>query len=87
LKSGCQLSKIYKEERIMGRIVHEIEVEGRKLKAAFGTGSLRSYMLSKFRPPNTRRASPVRVGLGGRTVLLEDRCDLTAKIDGLEFDL
>jgi len=70
----------------MGRIVYGIEVAGKKLKALFDTGSLRSYILSQFRPPSTRKVSPIRVGLGGKTILLNDRCDSTAKIDGLEFD-
>lgn len=70
----------------MGRIVYEIEVADKKIKALFDTGSLRSYILSKFRPPTARKVSPIRVALGGRTIMLDERCDLTARIDGLEFD-
>lgn len=70
----------------MGRIVHEIEVSGKKVKALFDAGSLRSYIRREFGPPTTRKVSAIRVGLGGKTVLLDSRCDLTATIDGLEFD-
>ncbi|MBI2917318.1 MAG: hypothetical protein HYY01_04915 [Chloroflexi bacterium] len=31
--------------------------------------------------------SPITVGLGGTTRRLDERCDLTARIDGLEFDM
>ncbi len=47
---------------------------------------MRSYILGKFRLTTTRRVSPIRVGLGGKTILLDDRCDLSARIDGLGFD-
>lgn len=70
----------------MSRFVQEIEVGGKKLKALFDTGSLRSYIRREFLPSPARKVSPIFVGLGGKTVQLDDRCDLTAKIDGLEFD-
>ncbi len=71
----------------MSRIVKEIGVEGRQLRALFDTGSLRSYVKAEFRPAATRRVSPITVGLGGTVRQLDERCDFTARIDGLEFDI
>lgn len=71
----------------MARIVKEIQVDGRRLKALFDTGSLRSYAREEFRPAGSRRVSPVTVGMGGTFRHLDERCDLTAQIDGLEFDM
>jgi hypothetical protein len=71
----------------MTRIVKEINVEGRALKALFDTGSLRSYVRAEFRPPTTRQVSPIRVGLGGMARQFDERSDFTASIDDLEFDI
>ena len=49
--------------------------------------SLRSYIRAEFRPPVCRKVSPITVGLGGVVRRLDERCDLTATIDGLEFDM
>ena len=70
----------------MSRIVQEIEVGGKRLKALFDTGSARSYIRSEFQPPTTGKVPPIRIGLGGRVVRTDQRCVATAKIDGLEFD-
>ena len=71
----------------MSRIVKEIEVGGRNLKALFDTGSLRSYIKSEFRSPNAWKVKPIKVGLGGEIRQLDERCGITATIDGLEFDM
>lgn len=71
----------------MTRIVKEIEVDGRTLKALFDSGSLRSYIKAEFRPPTARKVKPITVGLGGETRQLDERCDLTAAISELEFDM
>jgi len=71
----------------MARIVKEIEVAGRRLKALFDTGSLHSYIKAEFPLPASRRVTPISVGLGGTVRRLDERCDLTATIDGLEFDV
>jgi hypothetical protein len=71
----------------MTRIVKEIAVDGHILRALFDTGSLRSYVRAEFRPPATRRVSPITVGLGGSVRQLDERSDFTAKIDDLEFDM
>ncbi len=69
------------------RIVKEIEIDGHRLKALFDTGSVRSYLRSEFRPPNVLRTAPVVVGLGGRSHRLDERCDFTARIEGLDFEM
>lgn len=71
----------------MSRIVKDIEIGGRQLKALFDTGSTRSYITAEFCPGTYRRVPPIRVGLGGIERRLDQRCDLTAKIEGLEFDM
>lgn len=49
----------------MGRIVREIEVAGRTLKALFDTGSQGSYIRGDVAPASSRAVPPIRVGLGG----------------------
>jgi len=71
----------------MARIVKEIEVGGRALRTLFNSGSLHSYIKAKFRPPTARKVEPITVGLGGKVHHLDERCDLTATVDGLQFDL
>jgi len=71
----------------MTRIVKEIEVGGKTLRALFDSGSLRSYIKAEFRPPTVRKVKPITVGLGGEVHQLDERCDFTAAIDGLEFDM
>jgi len=71
----------------MTRIVKEIEVGERALRTLFDSGSLRSYIKAEFRPPTARKVKPITVGLGGEVRQLDERCDLTASIDGLEFDM
>ena len=71
----------------MARIVKEMEAQGKPLKALFDSGSLRSYIRAEFRPPSSRKVSPITIGLGGVIRRLDERCDLTVRIDGLEFDM
>ena len=71
----------------MARIVKEVEVGGRTLRMLFGTGSLRSYIKAEFRPPSARKVRPITVGLGGEIHELDECCDFTATIDGLQFDM
>lgn len=71
----------------MTRIVKEIDVEGRSLRALFDTGSVRSYVRAEFRPTVTRRVRPITVGLGGTVRELDERTDFSARIDDVEFDI
>ena len=72
---------------VVGRIVKDIEIDGKVLKALFDTGSARSYITAKFRPPVSVRVPPITVGLGGMERRIDERCIISAKIDGLDFDL
>lgn len=69
----------------MARIVREIEVNGKILKALFDTGSLRSYILTKFRPKVVHKVEPIHVALGGNELILDRCCYIVARIEGLEF--
>jgi hypothetical protein len=71
----------------MARIVHEIEIGGKKLRALFDTGSLHSYLRAKFKTPQSIRVKPISVGLGGKVHTLNEICITTAMIDGLEFTM
>lgn len=71
----------------MSRIVKEIEIDGRTLRALFDTGSLRSYITAEFRPAQSVRGRPITVGLGGIVRRLEESCRLVAQIEGLEFGM
>ena len=71
----------------MTRIVKDVNVNGRTLRALFDTGSRRSYVRAEFRPPTTRKVSPITVGLAGLVRQLDERSDFTARIDDLEFDI
>ena len=71
----------------MGRIVRDIEIEGRSLKALFDTGSFNSYITAPFATDARRPSVPITVGLGGTERYLSERCDLTATIEGLAFDM
>ena len=71
----------------MGRIVRDIEIEGRSLKALFDTGSVRSYITAGFCPGPRHRVPPIIVGLGGVERRLVERCVVTATIEGLPFDM
>ena len=71
----------------MGRIVRDIEVAGKQLRALFDTGSLNSYITMEFAPDTRRPAVPITVGLGGSARRLNERCDLTATVEGLAFDM
>jgi len=69
----------------VGRIVYEIEVEGKKLKALFDTGSVRSYIRSELKPDVTHKVPPIHVALGSKELILTERCDIVATIEGLGF--
>jgi hypothetical protein len=70
----------------MGRIIKEIEVEGRALNALFDTGATNTYITREFAPPVVvPLRQPFRVGLGGEPRELRETCILQGKIEGLDF--
>jgi len=72
----------------LGRIIKEIEIEGRKINALFDTGSWNTYIerdvidgLLILSIPQ-----PYKVSLGGNTIEVREICLFYGKIEGLGFD-
>lgn len=72
----------------MGRIIKEIEIEGKPGIALFDTGSIHTYIRTKFlmEVPKRTILKPYRVALGGREIQVKELCVILGKIEGLEFD-
>ncbi|MBN2543902.1 retroviral-like aspartic protease [bacterium] len=66
----------------------EIEIEGRKVKALFDTGSFHTYIVSHNLngAPVRELSVPYKVGLGGKAIVVKEYCLLEGKIDGHVFD-
>ena len=71
----------------MSRIVKELEIGGRRLKALFDTGAVHSYITQEFRPEGCVSIHPRMVGLGGSARRLEERCIVIPTIEGLPFEM
>jgi len=72
----------------MGRIVKEIEIEGKPGIALFDTGSIHTYIRSRLLldvPKRTIR-KPYKVAPGGTQIEVRELCVALGKIEGLEFD-
>ena len=71
----------------MARIIKKIEIEGQTATALFDTGAIQTYIRSELLRESPSRAvtSPVRVGLGGKTIEVTEVCLFDGRIDGLEF--
>jgi hypothetical protein len=72
----------------MGRVIKEIEIEGKPGIALFDTGSIHTYIRSRLLvdvPKRTIR-KPYRVALGGSQIEVRELCVALGKIEGLEFD-
>ena len=72
----------------MGRIIIQIEVEGKPAFALFDTGAVNTYVERKLL--ETVSLVPVpeayRVALGGRVIEVREVCLIWGKIDNLGFD-
>ena len=70
------------------RIVKEIEIEGKHVKALFDTGSLHTYVIRAFLEgvPIRLLSEPYRVALGGRVIEVREYCAVEGKIEGYVFD-
>lgn len=73
----------------MGRIVKELMLGGRKVKALFNTGSERSYICRKVLPETApcERIRPFTVELGGRKHKVDEVCVIAPTIEEMEFDV
>lgn len=71
----------------MGRIIKEIEVEGRLLNALFDTGATNTYITREFAPRSVvQLRDPYRVGRGGDAREIREACIVQGRIEGLGFD-
>ncbi|MBM3333212.1 hypothetical protein FJY63_00980 [Candidatus Sumerlaeota bacterium] len=70
------------------RVVRDIEIEGRNVKALFDTGSLHTYVIRTFLEgvPIRLLSEPYRIGLGGRVIDVREYCAVEGKIEGYAFD-
>ena len=71
----------------MGRIIKTIEIEGHPATALFDTGATFTYVHPKLLEQSirTKLDEPVRVGLGGDRVAIDEVCLAQGKIEGLSF--
>ena len=69
------------------RIVKEIEVEGKKAKALFDTGSIHTYVSRRLLAeiPIRTLSESYRVALGGRVSEVREHCSIEGKIEGHVF--
>lgn len=72
----------------MGRIIKEIEIEGKQAVALFDTGALHTYIHTKFIADIPKRTLPqsYKVALGGKIIEIQELCIAIGKIEGLSFD-
>ena len=73
----------------MGRIIKDIVVDGKKIKALFDTGSERSYIAKHTLKDRStcRKISGIKVGLGGKEHILRESCIVEPTIDDRKFDV
>jgi hypothetical protein len=69
------------------RIIKEVEIEGKRARALFDTGSFHSYVSRRFLEgvPLHRLVQPYKVALGGRKIEVRESCLFNGKIEGLDF--
>ncbi len=72
----------------MGRVIKEIEIEGKPGVALFDAGSIYTYIRTQLLRDVPKRTimKPNRVALGGKEIEMKELCVALGKIEGLEFD-
>ena len=71
---------------LLARILRDVLVNGRMVKALFDTGSARSYVLEELARDSPKiKVKPYTVGIGGRVITVAEECILKGEIEGLEF--
>lgn len=74
--------------RVMGRIIEDIKINGKKYRALFDTGSRNSYIIAKATNGFPKlNVSPKKVGLGGTSRILKKKCIFEARINGKPADI
>ena len=69
------------------RILKEIEIEGKKAKVLFDTGSIHTYVSSRLLKsvPIRTLSESYKIALGGRIIVVKEYCSVEGKIEGLVF--
>jgi hypothetical protein len=72
----------------MGRIIKEIEIEGRPAMALFDTGAVHTCIRTRFllNVPKRTILKRYKVALGGKEIEVREVCVALGRIEGLEFD-
>jgi len=72
----------------MGRIIKEIQIEGKPAVVLFDTGVVHTYIRRALLvdAPKLAITSPCTVALGGREIQVKELCLTLGRIEGLEFD-
>jgi len=75
------------KNKIMARIIKDIEIEGQPAVTLFDTGASYTYVLASLvsHVPKRTVARPVRVTLGGLEIDIRELCLIEGKIEGLDF--
>jgi len=75
------------EVEVKIRILREIEIEGKKAKALFDTGSMHTYVSGRLLEgvPIRTLSQPYKVALGGRIIEVKEYCSIEGTIEGLVF--
>jgi hypothetical protein len=71
----------------MGRMLKQLTLGGRHLRALFDSGSERSYIRRDMLPASAvcQKISPFKVGLGGTEHIVRHGCIVEPEISGLKF--
>jgi len=70
------------------RITKDVAIEGHGLNALFDTGSVRNYVLREAAEKAPRiSVKPYTVGIGGKTIIVNEECVIKGQIEGLEFTM
>jgi hypothetical protein len=72
----------------VGRIIKEIEIEGKPGIALFDTGSIHTCIRTQLLldVPKRTIVKPYKVALGGKEIEVKELCIALGKIEGFEFD-
>jgi len=73
----------------MGRIVSQVRIMSMDVWALFDTGSQRSYVVGELvrEAPKVRLEKPYTVGIGGRSIVVQEECILEIEVNGYSMTL
>lgn len=69
------------------RIIKEVEIEGKRARALFDTGSFHTYVTRRFLQTVPIRSvpEPYKIALGGKTFEVKEYCAIAGRIEGHGF--